>query len=300
MRNRLLVDGNNLWQRSIHAANGKGFGQDYNSGAITIAINLLARYCRSLDPEEILVAWDAGYTFRKSVLPEYKSNRPISTSEIPGYSSEFAELLNHSGIYQRFVAGWEADDLIGRASRAKVDEGVTTYILSGDKDLMQLVTDSVHIIRLPDLNPLTPYDVEVKMGVKPEHLRYYLALVGDSSDNVKGVPGVGPKKAVKMLSEADWDFGRLVDALPLDKREDAIRSLLVVDLISDDIYQTKDFEYAITQPVPRDSSGRKFPLTQSAHDFLKKRGFDATIDKWLAGLLWTNGSDESLWNNFQF
>lgn len=248
----LLVDGNNLLARADFAAKGKHVEMsvgEVNTAALTIFINMLSRYVRQVQPTHIKVCWDAGHDYRDQIYPAYKAARrkpPEQHDALEDPGQPFAqakEFLTWAGVSHSQIKGWEADDLIAATTRNMLDKVV---ILSGDKDLLQLVEDPVtqmcsgfggkrgtrHVtqIRPPDSVEWDEDLVEQKFGVNPAYLAHYLALVGDTGDGVPGLKGIGPKRAVKMLADAQWDWEALMGTLDAEKAKQARLMHSLVDL----------------------------------------------------------------------
>jgi DNA polymerase-1 len=146
----------------------------------------------------------AGKTFRHDIYPEYKATRQKTPEELHAQVPLVEEILRALGVRVLRADGFEADDLIAALATRSRAEGRECWIVSGDKDLLQLVGGSVKALR-PDssfaYNPYGPEEVREEWGVEPERILDYLSLIGDASDNVPGVPGVGDKTALKLLSE---------------------------------------------------------------------------------------------------
>jgi hypothetical protein len=237
----LLVDGNNVLMRAVWATHRSPMNADgVPTGPLLVFANTLARHIREEAPERVAVAWDGGHsTERVALSPEYKGNRPGAPDEDLKRSS-FAlakEFLALANVYSMEVHGKEADDLIS-AWWAGSRESVT--IVSSDKDFLQLVGRNPHLkpvdqIRLSSSD--TPTDrwdaarVLADMGCEPWQLPMVMALAGDKVDNVVGVRGIGPKKAIKGLTLCGWDFMTFCHGLTEEEgRERVITNLRLVDL----------------------------------------------------------------------
>ncbi len=208
----LLVDGNNLLYRSFFALPRLTRRSDgLPNGALHGFVAILRKLLREESPAFAAVAFDApGSTFRHESFPEYKANRPPMPPELAQQVPYTRDLARTLGIQVLEVPGVEADDVIGTLAVAGSGEGYRVLIVSGDKDLLQVVGERVTVC--DPANPakrLDPEGVRRKLHVPPERVPDYLGLVGDSVDNVPGVPGIGPKTAVKLI--ADW--GGLEDIL---------------------------------------------------------------------------------------
>ncbi|MBE9529395.1 MAG: DNA polymerase I [Proteobacteria bacterium] len=203
MSKRLIViDGTSLIYRAFHA-----IPRTFTSptGAPTNAVYgftvSLRKLLKSHTPEYIVVAFDLrGPTFRHEIYPEYKADRPPMPDELGEQFAPIKEILKALNIAVLELASYEADDIIAAVTRKASAEGLNVGIVTSDKDMYQLVDGSTVIISSSG-KEFGPADVEEKFGVPPEAIRDLLALAGDSSDNIPGVPGVGPKTAVKLLTE---------------------------------------------------------------------------------------------------
>ncbi len=198
----ILVDGSSYLYRAFHAmpalTNSKGFP----TGAIYGVINMLRRLLTEYDPDHIAVVFDAkGKTFRDELYPAYKANRKEMPAELVQQIEPIHAIIQALGLPLIVQEGVEADDVIGTLAKAASNVQRPTLISTGDKDLAQLVDAHITLVNTMTDTLLDPKSVQEKMGILPEQVIDYLALVGDTSDNIPGVPQVGPKTAVKWLSE---------------------------------------------------------------------------------------------------
>ena len=198
----VLVDGSSYLYRAFHALPGLANSRGEPTGAVYGVTNMLRRLLADYDTDHVAVVFDAkGKTLRDDLYPEYKANRPPMPDELVGQIEPLHAIVRALGLPLLQIEGVEADDVIGTLARAAAAEGRETVISTGDKDMAQLVDGHV---RLVDTMKDVEYDrdaVVEKFGVAPEQIVDYLALVGDTSDNIPGVPGVGPKTAAKWLQE---------------------------------------------------------------------------------------------------
>lgn len=167
-------------------------------------LNALLKIVRDEDPDYLAVAFDSKEkTFRHEKFPEYKATREKMPFEMRPQIQWIKDILAAMNIPMIEMPGYEADDIIGTLAKKAEKEGKDTYMVSGDKDFMQLVTDHIYLYSpATGQRPLTVYDpegVEKKWGVPPEKIIDLLGLMGDSSDNIPGIKGVGEKTAVKFL-----------------------------------------------------------------------------------------------------
>lgn len=198
----ILVDGSSYLYRAFHAMPSLSNSKGYPTGAIYGVTNMLRKLLNDYEPEQIAVIFDAkGKTFREEIYAHYKANRPPMPSELAQQIQPIHAIVRALGIPLIIEEGVEADDVIGTLARQAKENKVDTLISTGDKDLAQLVDEHVTLVNTMTNTFLTPPTVVEKFGIPPELIIDYLALVGDTSDNIPGVPQVGPKTAVKWLIE---------------------------------------------------------------------------------------------------
>ncbi|MEE8388566.1 MAG: DNA polymerase I [Acidiferrobacterales bacterium] len=208
----ILVDGSSYLYRAFHAMRQADLSNSSGepTGAVYGVTNMLRKLLTDYDPQYIAVVFDAkGKTFRNDLYPQYKANRPPMPEDLRPQVAWVHKVVEAMGLNLLVVEGVEADDVIGTLATQAADEGRQVTISSGDKDLMQLVNQRVNMV---DTMKDVIYDhdgVVAKFGVPPDRMIDYLTLVGDTSDNIPGVPGVGPKTAVKWLQQ----FGALDDII---------------------------------------------------------------------------------------
>ena len=207
MSRLLLLDGHSLAYRAFFALPAENFststGQHTNAvyGFTSMLINVL----RDEQPTHVAVAFDVSrQTFRTEVYSDYKAGRSATPSEFQGQISLLHEVLDALKIRYVEVDGFEADDVIASLTTTALAEDLEVLICSGDRDSFQLVTDTSTVLYpvkgVSELARMTPAAVESKYGVVPERYSDLAALVGETSDNLPGVPGVGPKTAAKWLN----------------------------------------------------------------------------------------------------
>ncbi|WP_395947679.1 DNA polymerase I [Caedibacter taeniospiralis] len=198
----VLVDGSSYLFRAFHALPQLTNNEGEPTGAIFGVINMLKKLPVQLKTDHIAVVFDAkGKNFRHELYPEYKANRKVMADELRAQISPVHEMVEKLGFPLIIIEGVEADDVIGTLAQRFAKEGHEVIISTGDKDMAQLV--SAHITLMDTMkNEITNREKVIeKFGVIPEQIIDYLALVGDVSDNIPGVPKVGPKTAVKWLAE---------------------------------------------------------------------------------------------------
>ncbi|MEJ2059834.1 MAG: DNA polymerase I [Gammaproteobacteria bacterium] len=198
----VLVDGSSYLYRAFHALPPLTTREGQPTNAVLGVANMLRRLLKDYDPEQMAVVFDAkGKTFRDELYSEYKANRPPMPDELKQQIEPLHEVVEALGLPMLIVEGVEADDVIGTLATAAAQAGREVVISSGDKDLAQLVTEHVTLVNTMNDTTMDADGVLDKFKVPPERIIDYLALVGDSSDNIPGVPKVGPKTAAKWLQE---------------------------------------------------------------------------------------------------
>ena len=198
----VLVDGSSYLYRAFHAMPPLTNSAGEPTGAVYGVVNMLKRLQNDYDPRYLAVVFDApGKTFRDELFEQYKATRPPMPDELRSQVEPLYEVVKALGMPLVVEPGVEADDVIGTLAVQARDEGMEVVVSTGDKDLAQLVDDRVRLVNTMDDTTLDPERVRQKFGVGPERIVDYLALVGDTSDNIPGIPRVGPKTAAKWLGE---------------------------------------------------------------------------------------------------
>ncbi len=198
----VLVDGTSYLYRAFHALPPLTGPDGRPTGAMHGVMNMLRKLLSDYHPEYFAVVFDApGKTFRDRLYPEYKANRPPTPDDLRCQIDPLYALVRAQGWPMLVVPDVEADDVIGTLARQAAADGRTVLISTGDKDLAQLVDEHVSLLDTMK-NQLTDVDgVVARFGVMPAQIVDFLALVGDTSDNIPGVPKVGPKTAARWLGE---------------------------------------------------------------------------------------------------
>lgn len=220
-----LIDGSAYIYRAYHAVKPLANSKGAQTNAVFGFINIIRKLIREKAPKFLAVAFDSkGKVFRHDMYPEYKANRPQMPDDLAEQIPHIKEYVSASNILSIEESGIEADDIIASASVSLSALGYNVIIVSGDKDLLQLVNESVSMWDPMKDKLMDIAAVEEKYSVKPEKLLDMFALIGDSADNIPGVPGVGPKTAEKLIAE----FGSLdglyagVESLKKSKMKDKI------------------------------------------------------------------------------
>ena len=200
----ILVDGSSYLFRAYHAMPGFSNSRGEPTGTVYGVINMMRRLLKDYDPEYLAVVFDAkGKTFRNDMYKDYKANRPPMPDDLRQQIEPIHEVIKAMGLPLICVSGVEADDVIGTLSEQATALGIDTVISTGDKDMAQLVNKHVSLVNTMTDVHMDIEGVKEKFGVPPERIIDYLALIGDTVDNVPGVPKVGPKTAVKWLGLYD-------------------------------------------------------------------------------------------------
>ncbi len=206
MSKLILVDGNAILHRAYHALPSLTTKRGEPINAVYGFISMLLRVIQDLKPTHIVVAFDRKEpTFRHEEYEDYQAHRPETDKNLISQFGKAKRVIDAFGIPYYDKAGFEADDVIGTLAKQAEKRLKEIVIVTGDKDILQLVTKKTKVylpVRgLSDAKLMEAKDVVEKMGVKPEQVDDYKALVGDPSDNYPGVPGIGPKTTIKLLAE---------------------------------------------------------------------------------------------------
>jgi len=237
MKSLHLLDGSAFAYRSFFALPPLSTSEGFPTNAVFGFFRMLFSLLKKERPKYLAVVFDApAKTRRERVYERYKAQRPKMPDPLKAQIPVIKELLRLSGIPLLEEAGYEADDLIGALALRGAEEGFFVKVYSPDKDLLQLVSERVVVVNPMSGEVFTERKVREKFGVPPQKLADYLALVGDKTDNVPGLKGVGPKKALKLLEH----FGSVEEMLkrweevkkevPGAQREELELSYLLVKL----------------------------------------------------------------------
>jgi DNA polymerase I len=216
----LIVDGHAYAYRAFHAIRGLRSPSGAPTNAIYGFVKMLAKMRAAVGPTHLMVVWDGGLSAeRTAVLPEYKAHRPEMPDDLKPQLDEMVSYLKAAGIASFRRDGVEADDYIACLARRAADAGMASVIASSDKDFMQLVSARVGLLNPNDKSQTVWTDEQVrnKSGVEPSQIVDWLSLMGDSVDNIPGVPGIGPKTAADLLNQ----FGSVAE---LFRRLDEVKS----------------------------------------------------------------------------
>ncbi|MES2683311.1 MAG: DNA polymerase I [Pseudomonadota bacterium] len=198
----LLIDASNWIFRAYHALPPLTAPDKTPTGAVYGFGNMLKRLHKEHPAERIAVVFDAsGESFRNQIFADYKANRSETPEDLKPQFALVQQMVAAQGLPLLVVPDVEADDVIGSLAKAGEAAGMEVLIVSGDKDMAQLVNERVHLLDTMKNRRMGPAGVVEKFGVTPAQIIDYLALMGDAVDNIPGVPGVGPKTAAKLLGE---------------------------------------------------------------------------------------------------
>jgi DNA polymerase-1 len=221
-----LIDGSAYIYRAFYAVRHLSTSSGIPTNAIFGFMGMLNKILRDQEPTHMAIALDApGPTFRHDLSADYKATRPRMPEDLARQIPFIKRLIEALGIPSVEIPGYEADDIIGTLATWASGEGVKVVIVSGDKDLLQLVTSQVQMWDTMKDEVFGPSEVEAKFGVPPAQLVEVMGLAGDSSDNIPGVPGIGPKTAQWLIR----DFGSIdnlldeLEKIPREKEREKLK-----------------------------------------------------------------------------
>lgn len=202
----LLIDGSAMIHRAYHAMPSLTTPDGTPTGAVHGFFSMLLKLFEELHPSHIAVALDRPKpNFRQELFKEYQAQRPSMDSDLSPQFGIIQEILEKAKIPVYFMDGFEADDIIGTLSKNAEKTGDISYVVTGDRDMMQLVNQRTKVLMpIKGISEMKLFDsirVKEQFGVAPEQIVELKALQGDASDNYPGVPGVGPKTAVSLVEE---------------------------------------------------------------------------------------------------
>lgn len=200
----ILVDGSSYLFRAYHALPPLNNSKGQPTGAIKGVVNMVKRLVTDYPNSKIIVVFDAkGKTFRHDMYAEYKANRPPMPDDLRSQIQPIHDIIEALGLPLLVIPDVEADDVIGTLAKQATEQKLDVIVSTGDKDMAQLVNEHVTLMNTMTNTFMDEQGVVEKFGVRPDQIIDYLALVGDSVDNIPGVPKCGPKTAVKWLAEHD-------------------------------------------------------------------------------------------------
>ena len=270
MNRLLIVDGHAYAYRAFYAIRELRSPSGQPTNAIYGFVKMLAKMRAAIGPTHLIVVWDGGLSAERiAALPEYKAHRPEMPDDLRPQLDEIVSYLNAAGTASFRGEGVEADDYIACLARHGSSAGMAVVIASSDKDFMQLVSPRVGLLNPNDKSETvwTDEQVRVKTGVGPLQIVDWLGLMGDSVDNIPGVPGVGPKTAADLLNRFGSVaalLGRLDEVKSEKLREalrisaEAVRRNLKLVKLRDDLSCEFSPENLVEKPVDAGRLGELF------------------------------------------
>ena len=198
----VLVDGTSYLYRAFHALPPLSNAKGEPTGAVYGVINMLRKLIKDTNPDYMVVVFDAkGKTFREEIYTDYKAHRPTMPDDLQRQIEPLYAIIRGLGLPLIIHPGVEADDVIGTLAAKAIQQPLPVLISTGDKDFAQLVCEHIILVNTMTNTRLDYQGVIDKFGVTPEQMTDYLSLIGDTVDNVPGIPNVGPKTAAKWLNQ---------------------------------------------------------------------------------------------------
>lgn len=290
----ILVDGSSYFFRAFHALPPLTNEAGLPTGAIYGVANMVRRLIKDFSPEQMVVVFDTkGPTFREALFPAYKAHRPTMPDELSVQFAPLINLLELMGLPVLMIEGVEADDVIGSLACRAVEQGKDVLISTGDKDFSQLVNEKITLLNTMTNQSLDIAGVKEKFGVFPTQIIDYLTLIGDSVDNVPGVPKCGPKTAAKWLAEYESLDNLMTHADKISgKIGESLRASLPMLPLSKQLVTIKtdvDLSFEL------DEAHLKTPQKELG-DCLRQLGFKSWLKEWLA----TNDTNNTPSDNMRY
>lgn len=311
----ILVDGSSYLYRAFHALPPLTNSRGEPTGAIYGVLNMLRRLLDDYRPQRMAVIFDArGKTFRDDLYPAYKANRASMPDDLAAQIEPLHAVIRAMGLPLLAVPGVEADDVIGTLATQASARGMRTVISTGDKDLAQLVDEHVTLINTMTDTRMDTDGVVAKFGVSPTRIIDFLALVGDTSDNIPGVPKCGPKTAAKWLGQygtldeviahADEIGGKIgeslrasLEQLQLARKLVTIRLDVALDVGPDELtigaadtktlrehYARLEMRSALEEVLSKEASAPAETSVEVAETHYETVLDEAALDTWIARL----------------
>ena len=282
-----VIDGNSLMHRAFHAVPPTMTAPDGRpTNAIFGFLNMFLKMVDEFHPDGVICAFDKGRPrVRMEMLPQYKAQRPPMDPNLHDQFPMIKELLGALSVPIVEAEGWEGDDILGTVARLGEAAGCDMYLITGDRDMYQLVTEHVHVVStrkgLSDIAIMTPESVDdLYHGITPELVPDFYGLKGDSSDNIPGVPGIGPKKASALIAQ----YGNLDEVIA---HADEVKGKMGENLrahIDDALLSRKIATIMTNAPVEVDVAAVEFPAFDAAavNEALGGLGITAMQGRFLA------------------
>ncbi|MFA1641568.1 DNA polymerase I [Chryseomicrobium imtechense] len=279
----VLIDGNSLAYRAFFALPLLTNEQGIHTNATYGFTMMLQKIVEEEQPTHMLIAWDAGKTtFRHATFSEYKGGRQKTPPELSEQFAYIRKLVDAYQIPQYELDQYEADDIIGTLSRIAEEKNIETIVISGDKDLTQLASDktTVQITKkgITDLESYTPAHIQEKYGLTPIQIIDMKGLMGDTSDNIPGVPGVGEKTAIKLLSAYETVEGVYahIDEMKASKMKE---KLVANEELAHISKQLATIERAAPIEVTLDTLNYPGPDMEAVHEIWHQLQFKTLLEK---------------------
>ena len=282
-----VIDGNSLMHRAFHAVPPTMNAPDGTpTNAIFGFLNMFLKMVDAFHPDGVAVAFDKGKPrVRMEMLPQYKAQRPPMDPALRAQFPRVKELLAHLSVPVLEAEGWEGDDILGTLARAGEEAGCDMLLITGDRDMYQLTTDHVKVVGtkkgLSDVQIMTPETVEdLYHGITPALVPDFYGLKGDTSDNIPGVPGIGPKKASALIAQ----YGSLDEVIA---HADEVKGKMGENLrahIDDALLSRRVATIQTNAPVELDFEHTAFPAydAQAVSDTLGELGIMSMQNRFLA------------------
>ena len=259
-----LVDGSSYIYRAFYGVRHLNTSTGIPTNAIYGFGTMLNRVLRERSPVYMAIALDApGPTFRHDLSPDYKANRPRMPEDLSEQIPFIKRLITALGIPYVEIPGYEADDIIGTLATWASDQGADVVMLSGDKDLLQLVSSKVHMWDSMKDEVFGPAEVEKRFGVPASQVVEVMGLAGDSGDNIPGVPGIGPKTAQRLIKE----FGSIENLLSALSKISKEKERKRLEAHSEQAIMSRELA-KIKCDVPLDKDWQEFELGEADQDDL--------------------------------
>ncbi len=274
-----LIDGSGYIFRAYHALPPLTRPDGEPVGAVYGYTNMLLKLPELVPSDFTAVIFDAARrTFRNEIYEDYKANRAEPPEDLVPQFARVREATQALNIPSAELHHYEADDLIASYAKAAVEQGMDVVIVSSDKDLMQLVNDHVSLYDPIKQKPLGEQEVKDKFGVAPERVTDVQALIGDSIDNVPGVPGIGPKTAAQLIEQFGSLEGVLEHAgeIKQHKRRETLIEYAQQARLSHELVRLK---YDVPLPRPIDELQTRQPVEEALIAFLQENGFKALLKR---------------------
>lgn len=298
-----VIDGNSLMHRAYHAVPPTMNAPDGTpTNAVFGFLSMLLKFADMANPDAIICAFDAGKPkFRIEAMERYKAQRPPMDDDLRVQFPLMEDVLTSLNIPVVKVEGWEGDDILGTVAARGEAQGSHVLLVTGDKDACQLVTDLTHVVStkkgITDVVIYDPEGVREKYGVGPEQIPDYLGLMGDASDNIPGVPGIGPKNATKLLQEYGTMEGiyEHVDELKGKQKENIVENKEAAFLSRTIATIVRDLDFEL------DLEAAQFPAytAESVQETFGKLGLRAHLTKVLSYIGDTPAAEEAVELNWE-